>query len=65
MSFQSSLVVANEKTKNIVMANSDFLRRNKNQHSIKNSISKKMDSDIDVAISLDNRRLLERSGLEK
>jgi len=32
------------------MANSDFLRKNKNQHSIKNAISKKMDSDIDVAI---------------
>lgn len=32
------------------MANSDFLRQNKNQHAIKNSISKVMDSDIDVAI---------------
>jgi len=32
------------------MANSDFLRRNKNQHSIKNSISKKMDSSIDVLV---------------
>src|SRR3989338_7369815 len=32
------------------MANSDFLRKNKNQHSIKNSISKKMDGDIDVAV---------------
>jgi type II restriction enzyme len=34
------------------MANSDFLRQNTNQHSIKNSISLKMDKDIDVAISL-------------
>src|SRR3989344_5281724 len=32
------------------MANSDFLRRNKNQHSIKNTISKKMDKEIDIAI---------------
>lgn len=32
------------------MANSDFLRQNKNQHSVKNSISKKMDSDIDIAV---------------
>ena len=32
------------------MANSDFLRANKNQHSIKNSESKKMDKDIDKAI---------------
>jgi type II restriction enzyme len=32
------------------MANSDFLRKNINQHSIKNAISKKMDSDIDVAV---------------
>ena len=32
------------------MANSDFLRKNKNQHSVKNSISKKMDSDVDVAL---------------
>jgi len=32
------------------MANSDFLRKNKNQHSIKNSISKVMDSDVDVAV---------------
>jgi type II restriction enzyme len=32
------------------MANSDFLRKNKNQHSIKNSISKKMDSNIGVAV---------------
>jgi len=32
------------------MASSDFLRKNKNQHSIKNAISKQMDSDIDVAI---------------
>ncbi len=32
------------------MANSDFLRANKNQHSIKNSKSKKMDKDIDKAI---------------
>lgn len=32
------------------MANSDFLRANKNQHSIKNSKSKKMEKDIDKAI---------------
>lgn len=32
------------------MANSTFLRNNTNQHSIKNSISKKMDSDIDIAV---------------
>jgi len=32
------------------MASSDFLRKNKNQHSIKNSKSKKMDKDIDKAI---------------
>lgn len=32
------------------MANSDFLSKNKNQHSVKNSISKKMDGDINVAI---------------
>lgn len=32
------------------MANSDFLRKNKNQHSVKNSISKVMDSDVDVAV---------------
>ena len=32
------------------MANSDFLRKNTNQHSIKNSISKIMDSDVDVAV---------------
>lgn len=32
------------------MANSDFLRANKNQHSIKNSKSKKMDKDIDKAV---------------
>ena len=32
------------------MANSDFLRQNKNQHSIKNSISKVMDSDVDLAV---------------
>jgi len=33
------------------MANSDFLRKNKNQHSVKNSISKKMDRDIDIVMS--------------
>jgi len=32
------------------MASSDFLRKNLNQHSIKNSISKDMDSNIDVAV---------------
>ena len=32
------------------MANSNFLRKNKNQHSVKNSISKKMDGDIDVVV---------------
>jgi type II restriction enzyme len=32
------------------MANSDFLRKNTNQHSIKNSISKVMDSDVDLAV---------------
>jgi len=32
------------------MANSAFLRQNKNQHSIKNSISKVMDSDVDEAV---------------
>lgn len=32
------------------MANSDFLRSNKNQHSIKNAMSKKMDSSISVAV---------------
>jgi type II restriction enzyme len=32
------------------MANSDFLRQNINQHSIKNSISKKMDNNIDIAM---------------
>lgn len=34
------------------MANSDFLRKNKNQHAVKNSISKMMDSDIDSAIRI-------------
>lgn len=32
------------------MANSDFLRQNKNQHSVKNSISKIMDGDIGIAV---------------
>lgn len=32
------------------MANSNFLRKNKNQHTVKNSKSKKMDNDIDVAV---------------
>ena len=32
------------------MANSDFLRKNKNQHSVKNSDSKSMDKAIDVAV---------------
>lgn len=34
------------------MANSDFLRANKNQHTIKNSQSKYMDKDIDVAVNV-------------
>ena len=34
------------------MASSDFLRKNKNQHSIKNSISKRMDNDINLAIEI-------------
>jgi type II restriction enzyme len=42
------------------MANSDFLRKNKNQHSVKNSISKKMDGDIDVAIATLIRTLKKR-----
>lgn len=33
------------------MANSDFLRKNLNQHAIKNAISKSMDKDIDVAVN--------------
>lgn len=33
------------------MANSDFLRQNVNQHTIKNSKSKKMDRDIIVAVN--------------
>lgn len=32
------------------MANSDFLRNNINQHTVKNSFSKGMDKDIDVAV---------------
>lgn len=32
------------------MASSDFLRQNINQHSVKNSLSHKMDKDIDVAV---------------
>jgi type II restriction enzyme len=32
------------------MANSDFLRKNKNQHSVKNSKSKSMDKSIDIAV---------------
>lgn len=32
------------------MSSSDFLRSNKNQHSIKNSISKGMDSNVDIAV---------------
>lgn len=32
------------------MANSDFLRNNKNQHSVKNSISKVMDNDISISV---------------
>jgi type II restriction enzyme len=31
------------------MAGSDFLRKNKKQHTVKNSLSKKMDGDIDIA----------------
>jgi len=42
------------------MANSDFLRANINQHSIKNSISKEMDNDIDIAIHLLLDRLKEK-----
>ncbi len=34
------------------MANSDFLRANTNQHSIKNLKSKSMDRDIDIAVHL-------------
>lgn len=34
------------------MANSDFLRANKNQHIIKNSQSKYMDRDIDIAVNV-------------
>ncbi len=33
------------------MADSDFLRKNKNQHTIKNAFSRKMDSDIDIAVN--------------
>ena len=32
------------------MSSSDRLRKNKNQHTVKNSKSKKMDKDIDVGI---------------
>lgn len=32
------------------MANSNFLRQNLNQHTIKNSMSKTMDKDIDIAV---------------
>ncbi|MCR4274776.1 MAG: hypothetical protein NUW02_01875 [Candidatus Campbellbacteria bacterium] len=39
------------------MANSDFLRQNKNQHAVKNSLSKKMDSSIDRAVRMLTRRL--------
>ncbi len=42
------------------MANSDFLRANKNQHSIKNSKSKKMDKDIDKAILIVINKLSEK-----
>lgn len=42
------------------MANSDFLRQNKNQHSVKNSDSKTMDKAIDVAVE----RVLEILGSE-
>ena len=41
------------------MASSDFLRKNLNQHSIKNSISKGMDSNVDVAVQK-MRRILEK-----
>jgi len=41
------------------MANSDFLRNNKKQHGIKNSISKVMDSDVDSAIK-DTISILEK-----
>src|SRR3989344_7902452 len=34
------------------MSSSDFLRKNKNQHSVKNLLSRKMDKDIDGIIAL-------------
>lgn len=33
------------------MSSSDFLRQNINQHSVKNSLSHKMDKDIDIAVA--------------
>ena len=42
------------------MSSSDFLRRNKNQHTVKNSISKVMDSDIDHAVRILILRLQKR-----
>lgn len=42
------------------MASSDFLRQNTNQHAVKNSISVKMDKDIDVAIAAVMRMLGEK-----
>lgn len=42
------------------MAGSDFLRNNVNQHSIKNSKSKKMDRDIIVAINAVTETLEEK-----
>ena len=39
------------------MANSDFLRKNKNQHTVKNSLSKIMDSDIGRSIEVLRKHL--------
>lgn len=39
------------------MASSEFLRKNKNQHSIKNSLSKKMEGDINLALKVAIRHL--------
>lgn len=41
------------------MANSEFLRKNKNQHSVKNSLSKKMDKNIDIATDIVQKKLEE------
>lgn len=42
------------------MANSDFLRRNVNQHTVKNSASKIMDKSIDVAMSAVINELIQK-----